>query len=420
MSSLLSWSDFMGAGGVVGLGEEKRDMSEVLAEVLLVDQNLIGMIGTEVAKQIKHEHLEDELQGNVINGTWTYSSTTFAPAAALTQAQINKLFRSTASYGAMGAVLTSKSGEVVIRRTVDAPPPATTGDANWEVIGGWNHDVASISTADFGLGLPKPDEEDASPDTSQARTGRFSYLRVFERAVEESETRQHWDLYAISDEQAHQLRYRTVEIKNELNRAIINEWCKISGGAPDVSNLAGTRTMTGILQQLHDAPLDNAAGTLDANLNAALGTVGSATGDLTKSAINARVKALYEAGGLDAPGYKGAIVVHPTQAQFISAMDESYRRDTRESIKVGYYARTFVSDLGYEYPIVIDRAWPEAVVGILDLSRIKRTVLQGDDFHVAKMAKTGRTDKVQMSGQFGVAVKNVDKCHALIYNCSTS
>lgn len=418
MSSLLSFDSFMGAGGVIGLDEEKRDVSDMLAEVLYRTQKFIGLIGVEVATQVKHEHLEDELVGTVIAGAWTYSTTTFDPDAT-TQAAVNRLFRSNGSTGCLGAILSSKDGAVVIRRTVDSAP-LIAGDTNWEVIGGWNHDATSFAAGtEFNIGLPKPDEEDASVDTSQARTVRHAYLRVLERAVEISETRGNWDLYAIDDETAQQLRYRTIELNNELNRAVINEWAKIDSGAVDVSNLAGTRSMTGLMQQLHDPPLDNDAGTLDASLNAALGTVGTSYGALTKASINARVKALLEAGGLESDGYSGAIVCHPTQHQKISAIDESYRRDTRESIKVGYYASSFMSDLGYEYPVVVDPAWPERVVGILDMSRIKRLVLQGDDFHMSKMAKTGRTDKWQMSGQFGVIAKNVGTNHALIYNLST-
>ena len=130
MSSLLSFDSFMGSGGIIGLDEEKRDMSEVLAEVLLTTTNFVGLIGTEVAKQIKHEHLEDELVPTVIAGAWTYSSTTFDPDAT-TQAEVNRLFRSNGSTGCLGAVLSSKDGAVSFRRTVDSAP-LIAGDTNWD------------------------------------------------------------------------------------------------------------------------------------------------------------------------------------------------------------------------------------------------------------------------------------------------
>jgi hypothetical protein len=405
----------MGSIGMVGLGEEKRDMSEELAEILLKTQNFIGLIGTENAMQIKFEHLEDALAPNVISGTWVNTTDTFTPNTALTQAEINRIFRSNGTTGALGSVLTLKSGNLVIRRTVAAPPTASSSDANWEVIGGVIADAAVSTNTDWGVGLPKPDEEDASVDTSAQRSGRFGYTRVFERAVEIAETRDSWDLYAIPDEVAHQIRYRTEEMKNELNRSIINEYVKISGGAPDISNLAGTRTLPGVIQQMIDPALDNAAGTADTLLHA-----NAAGAALAKSTINARVKAIFEAGGLDAPGYNGAIVVHPTQKQKIAAFDDTIRRFDTDVLKVGFTADKFMSDLGFDYPIVVDRAWPEAIVGILDMSRIKRKVLQQDDWHMSKMAKSGRTDKWQLSGQFGVSTKNIDTSHALIYNLSTS
>lgn len=417
MASFLTFDDFMGSGGLYGASEEKIDMSEVLAAVLFENKRLLGMLKWgPPAENIMFKHLEDQLNAPSILGTYTTATTTFVPSTTLTQADVYRILRHSASGGALGLTLSVDVDDgqgVVIRRTVDTGVPLA-GDANWELIGGTGANVSS--DAKFYISIPKPDEADASVDTSRARSVREGLVRVFERAIEVAETRQHIEMYAVSDEVRLQTKYRTMEIENELSQAIIREWVKISGGVPDISNLGGTRTMAGILQQLVDPSLDNAAGTWDTLLHKDV----AGASMITIALLNERVEALFNEGGLDASGYDGAIVCHPTQAREISTFHESYRRSTLEYRKAGYYVDEFVSDLGYVYPVIVERFWPETAVGILDLSRIEMRELQGDTWHLEKMAKTGRTDKWQLSGQYGVSVKNVDFCHSLIYKLSTA
>jgi len=423
MSSLLTFSDFMGSGGLYGASEEKIDMSDVLAAVLFKNKRLLGMLKWgPPAENIMYKHLEDDLNLPTILGTYVTGTTTFTPGTTMpngestTQADVYRMLRHSASGGALGLLLSVDVGDgqgFVLRRTVDTGVPLA-GDGNWEVIGGTH---AAVSTAaKFYISLPKADEADASVDTSKGRTVREGLVRVFERAIEVAETRQNIDMYAVSDETQLQTERRTIELANELASAIIREWVKITGSVPDISNLGGTRTFPGILQQCYDPNLDNAAATFDTLLH----TDAAGASMITKAFLNATVEDLLDAGGLDADGYDGAIVVNPLQARQISTFDESYRRSSMEYKKAGYYVDSFMSDLGYEYPIIVERYWPTTVVGILDLSRIEMRVLQGDDWHLEKMAKTGRTDKWQLSGQFGVSVKNIDFCQALIYKLAVS
>lgn len=423
MASLLTFSDFMASGGLYGASEEKIDMSEILAAVLFENKTLLGMIKWgPPAENIVFKHLEDNLNLPTILGQYVTSGNIFTPATVMpngestTQADVYRMLRHSASGGALGLLLHVDVGDgqgFVLRRTVDTGVPLG-GDGNWEIIGGT--EAAVSSNTKFYISLPKADEADASVDTAKGRTVRQGLVRVFERAIEVAETRQHIEMYAVSDEVKLQTKYRTLELANELASTCIREWVKISSNVPDISNLAGTRTFAGILQQCYDPNLDNAAGTFDTLLH----TDAAGASMITKAFLNATVEDLLDGGGLDASGYDGVIVCNPVQARQISTFDESYRRSSLEYRKAGYFVDTFMSDLGYEYPIVVERYWPTTVVGILDLSRIEMRALQGDDWHLEKMAKTGRTDKWQLSGQFGVSVKNIDFCQALIYKLSTS
>jgi hypothetical protein len=70
--------------------------------------------------------------------------------------------------------------------------------------------------------------------------------------------------------------------------------------------------------------------------------------------------------------------------------------------------------MGSELPIVMDRWMQNDKVLILDRSRVALRALQGDAWHMEKMAKTGRSEKWQLSGQYGIEVRNPDKCHGMI------
>lgn len=359
------------------------------------------------ADNLPFQHLEDDLNPIKILGAFTAATNTFTPDAGYTQAEVYRLLRHSATAGARGVVLQTEAGGTTIRRNVDTGVPLA-GDTNWDVIAGSDADVAADTT--WIIALPKPDEVAASVDTSKTRTKRQGYTRVFERSVEIAKTRESIQLYGVPNEAQLQAKYRTEEMLNELAAAVIRDHTYISGGSAQYEDI---RTMTGIIQQLRDPDLD---GVNEDTLNA-----DASSAALTATLINARVRALYDEGAFDAPGYNGAIVVGPYQAQVIATFDEDMRRSPAEYRKAGYYVSSFISNLGKEFPIVVDPWWPSPMLGILDLSRIERRDLRGDTWAMEEISmNTMRVRKWQMSGQFGVSVKNVDKCHALIYGLATS
>jgi hypothetical protein len=66
----------------------------------------------------------------------------------------------------------------------------------------------------------------------------------------------------------------------------------------------------------------------------------------------------------------------------------------------------------------LDRWIPSDKALIIDRSRIALCPLQGDSWHMEKMAKTGRTEKWQISGQYTIELRNAGKCHGLLYDLS--
>jgi hypothetical protein len=261
----------------------------------------------------------------------------------------------------------------------------------------------------YVVAMPKPDIDSASSDISAARTRRKNFTQVFERAIEITQTRKGIDVYGVPDELKYQIQARTYEIKRELNMAVLMGYAKASASntySPD----SELRTMAGIMQLIRDPALDSSASD---------NTVTQVSGALTESAINALCEKIYNRGGLDSKS-NACIIVGPYQQRVISAFEKDRVRRDPDERKAGYYITKFISDMGYEFPIVVDRWCPNDKLFVLDKSRVALMPLKGDNWHTEKMAKTGRSEKWQLSGQFTLELRNPDEAHGMLYDLSAS
>lgn len=416
--ALLS-TDFMAAPGLYGEGNQndKLDVSDVLSAILLKDTATLGQIPMEgTVKNIEHFWLEDELNACVFSAFLSASTDcgSFAlitGASAMTAAKWWKIMRA-------GAIIRPESYDQnfrVVDMTLSTstsiyPYGSMTVCTSCYLTVPWTSasNTASSYMRWFVVGQPKADTTDYSDDISNARTRRKNYTQVFERGIRIAETREHIDLYAVSDELKLQTKYRTYEVKRELNNAILNSWAYASAGySPDLE----TRTMAGIIQQIRDYDLD---GTKEDT------TVSNASsGALTITRINDLCKVIYDCGGFDDQS-NCCIIVGPYQARVISLLEEGRIRRASNELIVGSYANKVKTDLGFDLDVIIDRFMPNGSLLILDRSRVKLMPLQGDAWHLEKMAKTGRTQGYQLSGQYTVEVRNANSAHGYIYGLSYS
>jgi hypothetical protein len=271
---------------------------------------------------------------------------------------------------------------------------------------------ASLKTAGttwYVIGMPKPDIDSASSDIARVRTRRKNFTQVFERAIEITQTRKGMAVWAVPDELKYQIQARTYEIKRELNLSALLGYARASTTntfSPD----SEIRTMAGIQQLIRDPDLDS-----DYDDN----TVTQVSGALTESAINALCEKIYNRGGLDSKS-NACIIVGPYQQRVISAFEKDRVRRDPDERRAGYYITKFISDMGYEFPIVLDRWCPNDKLFVLDKSRVALMPLKGDNWHTEKMAKTGRSEKWQLSGQFTLELRNADEAHGMLYDLSTS
>lgn len=400
---------FMAAAGLYGSNLDKIDCSDVLAAILLKDTSFLKQIkmGSPV-KNIEHFWVEDKLNAQTFMGALGTSSTTLIMGLhdgnITTSAEFFKIART-------GTLVAPEGYDNVVLRVTDIDSTsvvvAAWGSAGFSNRGYTISAEVSSTIRWFVVGQPYEDELAASSDISRIRTRRKNYTQIFERAIEINETRKHVELYAVDDELKLQVKNRTYEIKRELNVATVNGMPYTTGGfSPDVSN----HTMMGVVGFIRDYDLD---GTLEDT------TVVDCAGPLTLTKINTLAAAMYDAGGFgdDSDCF---LLVSPYQARVIALLEQGRIRKTSKEMIIGTYANKVMTDLGFELDVITDRFLPRNYVLIIDRRKIQIRPLQGDSWHMEKMAKTGRSEKYQLSGQYTIQIENADSCHGMLRNVDYS
>lgn len=258
------------------------------------------------------------------------------------------------------------------------------------------------------ISQPYGDSDDASSDISVSRTKKRNFTQIFERAIEIAQSRKGMEMEAIPDELQHQIKYRTLEIKRELNISCLLSRGPVSGASTFSGDL-DVRTMQGIIEYIRDPDLDQTRE--DTTVTSLAGAA------LTIADVNGLLYKLWDAGGLDETADM-IMVVGAAQQRVVASWEKELRRVEQGERQVGYYRDIFMSDMGVELPVVLDRWMPANTVLFLDRSRVALRALSGDAWHMEKMAKTGRSEKWQLSGQYGLELRNPDACHGLLINCA--
>jgi len=396
----LTSTSFMAAPGgfstTLSAKLDKVDCSQVLAAVLMADKELLGHIRMgETAHNIEVNWIEDELNPAFIMAS-SSANNRITCSSGYTTASLQRFLRKYTVLAPQNSEARMQVSQSVTATIVTVAVYGSTTWASWTM------------TKTFLVAAPWKDIDDASSDSSVTRTKRKNFQQVFERAIEITQTRKNMDMEAVVNELKLQVGRRTMEIKREFDMSAI-----LGYGKATASNTYSAdnelRTMCGIIQLLRDPNLDSTnEDTTVTQLSAAL----------TVAAINSLAYKIYKEGGLDATA-DPIVLVGPKQQRVIAGFDKDYRRDVATGERTfGYYKNVFLSDMGLEMPVVLDRWMPDDKLIILDRSRISFRPMAGDSWHLEKMAKSGRNEKWQLSGQYTLELRNADKCHGMLYDVS--
>jgi hypothetical protein len=402
----LASTGFMAAPGLYGTtGQlDKLDVSDVLAAILLKDTAFLGQIAMKgTVHNIEHFWFEDSLNDAYVSISLSMDAETTNPTGNFsklsTSASIMQVLRAGTLIRPEGMDIVYEIINMTVTCSIRAHGSVTTAVSAFSV-------ETSTATKFLIVGMPKPDTSTYSDDVSRARTRRKNYTQVFERGIQIAETREHIELYAVSDELKLQIKNRTYEIKRELNNCVINSRPYSATGPAAATPDIETRTMTGVLEMIRNPGYANTR----TNNNCADASAGA----LTMSRINDLVEGIYSTGGFDEQS-NCVCVVGPYQARIIALLEEQRIRRSSKELVVGSYANKIMTDLGFEIPVVLDRFMPPDILLIFDKSRGRLMPLKGDSWHMEKMAKTGRTQGYQLSGQYTIELQNPDEAHGMLY-----
>ena len=366
----------------------KLDLSEVLANILLDDTDFLSTIGISdmPATQTKHSWVEDALNATTVlqsGGTAAQMAlgTTSGTVIRFSSSQIGRI--------TAGTLLKDRlSGKTEVVQVTAVSGTSATVTRGYGATSAQTH--AAAATWDI-ISNARPQGMAGPADTSTARSLKYNFTQIFSRGVKITGTAQAIDHAGVNSEDAYQIDLRLRELKRELDRTAI-----MGVRAPNDVNATTYGTMGGVIDFIGFIAAGNVNGTAET---------------LTPAVLNTMAKQVFDDGG-----YPDMVLVGGTQKQKISTFDQEFRRSTLDSRRAGYTVDEFVSDLGWNLRIVVDRWVPSDVCLVLDSSKIKIMPLRTRAFFLEKLGKTGDSNDWQIVGEYTMEVRNAAEAHAYHFN----
>lgn len=351
----------------------KYDLSEVLALILLDDTDFVSYIGIsgDVATQTKHEWVEDALNATTItqNGGGSCLSgvadTVITFATASTALTAGTLLKDQLSGKSEVLQVTAVSG---VSATVTRGFGSTSG-----------HTHVASAVYDI-IANPRPQGMAGPKDESMARTRPYNYTQIFSKGVKVTGTAIAIEHAGVNKEDEYQIDMRLRELKRELDKTCIMGMRNGQPADASYGTMGGMIDWTGFINTTN---FTNTAETL------------------TPSVLNAMIKQCWDSG-LD----PDTILVGGKQKQKISNFDNEYRRSTLDTRKAGYTVEEFVSDLGINLRVVVDRWVPNDVCIVFKKDKVKIMPLKGRAFFLEALGKTGDSNDWQIVGEYTMEVRN--------------
>lgn len=368
-------------------GVYKLDLSEVLSAILLDDSDFLSTIGISgEATQTKHSWVEDAL-----NSTTTIQSggTSAQMALGTTTGTVIRFSASMMGQITAGTLLKDRiSGKTEVVQVTGVSSTSATVVRGYGATSAQVHAAAAVWDI---IANPRPQGMAGPKDESTTRGLKFNYTQIFSKGVKITGTAQAIDHAGVNSEDAYQIDLRLRELRRELDRTSI-----MGVRAPNDVNGSTYGTMGGIIDFVGFIAAGNTNGTVET---------------LTPSVVNAMAKQVYDDGGMP-----DILLVGGLQKQKVSTFDQEFRRSTLDTRRAGYTVEEFVSDLGMNLRIVVDRWMPSDVAMVLDSSKVKIMPLRTRAFALEKLAKTGDSNDWQIVGEYTMEVRNAAEAHAYHFN----
>src|SRR3990167_5622013 len=352
----------------------KLDLSEVLAAILLDDTDFISVLGVsdQVATQTKHSWVEDALNAN------TFKITNGALASEATAVGISSAQLARVTAGTLFKNQLSGMSEVMQVTAVGAVSATIT--RGYGATSAQDH--LALATFEI-IAHPRPQGMAGPKDESTVRSLKHNFTQIFSKGVKITGTANSIEHAGVSVEDDYQIDLRLRELKRELDRT-----CIMGVRAPNDVGASTYGTMGGIIDFTGWINTSNKVTTAET---------------LTPSVLNSLIKTVWDDGGN--PDF---VLVGGLQKQKISLFDQEFRRSTLDTRRAGYTVEEFVSDLGINLKVIVDRWVPDDMCIVGDSKKVKILPLKGRAFFLEKLAKTGDSDQWQIVGEYTMEMRNAD------------
>jgi hypothetical protein len=357
---------------------EFLDLSNELAEIIRRDNtsfiSRIPMFGT--ATETTHSWMEDSLNVNTATCAEAVDSseTTITVASGHgTRFRVGTLFKlNVAGVTEVMQVTAISTDDLTVVRGYGS----TSGQAG---TAGTSDEIQIISH-------PVQEGQDPPADESKTRTKVSNYTQIFQKGVNITHTMRSVLQAGVADEFTFQTARRLLELYRELDHTVVN-----GIKSADVGSDTSYRSMAGIIEFASQSA----------------GNVTTTSEAISPAVLNAMAKQIWDDGG--SPDF---ILVGGKQKRAISAFDQAYRRSSYDTRSAGFVVDRFISDLGYEMEVIVDPWVPDDVCVMGELGKIRLMPLQNDAMRVEELAKTGRSHKAQVTGQYVLEVRNATQAFA--------
>jgi hypothetical protein len=355
------------------------DLSDEISSILLADHFLLGMIGSKgQATQVDHYWLEDALNAHYVtlNGAIDNAATSIS-VVGIGGVQIGALLVDEALGSQEVIQVTAVSGTTltVVRGAGDAGPAAEA-----------HLDQARLRI----MARPKPEGDENVSDESTQRSRKHNVCQIFKSEVYISGTQSAVALAGVPNELAHQTAQRLMELTRQLS---MTAW----GGVKITSAGAGGsdsvyRSMDGLRNFVRAQ-----ASQLDTTAQA-----------LTEATVNKLYRKIWDLGG-----QANFAIGHAEQMTAFSEMYKDKIRLAPTDASRGVYVTKFLTDLGVEIDLKVDRWVGKGDLLLGDSSRINLAWLKGRNMQQTPLDKRGDSLRAMMVGEATLEVRNAGQCFAL-------
>lgn len=359
---------------------QELDISPILLAALMVDTGVLGQVPMSAEGVYDTIHYWNQI---ALNDPFVTTSGSYLN----TDTTINVVSAGVVRKGALLKAITIGGTEVMqVTNVAGTALTVARGYGGTTAAGGASGAVLTI------IGMPLQEASDIQTDVTKVPSVGSNLTQIFERSITISRNQMKRRMAAIHDFLAQSLHDRTMELKRELELALIHSVASsVTPGGSDTVY----RTFNGLIAQI-----TNGVSTSEAMSNVVLDN---------------QVQNLIDNGAAD--GQSKLVLVAPTVIRrTISGFQQSNRRLVESDIKVGHYVEQVVSDLGPVIDVVTSNYLGAGAAGpwtsiLLDTSRTSIKPFADDTFKL--MAATDWVDgiKRRVLGEYTVEVRNGDKAH---------